>query len=296
MADSVIRVQHLYVNSMKRRAAETTSCLTVAIPPGVLSCKDDGEYFQLQVLNFTLPMKWPWITAANNALRISPNGGVSWLNVAVPTANYLSFQAMIRAANIAIGVAAPGCSLTYDANTNRVTVTLPNAAYAFNPMTIAPILGFASTTYSVSTSHTSPNQCVPFPTTQLNLCVDGVTPIDQNHGTAVSTVTEPVNYIVSLPMQTTAPGDVIVYTTNAMDIFYLKIKEKDITYLILSLKDENDALFTAADADPNSEYNCVLRVDTVRRDSTQLAIQRAIESAVDYLRLIFVGPHLGASK
>lgn len=290
--DSIVCSQYVHVNSMKRRTGETTSWLTVAIPAGVLTCKDDAEYFTIQCINFQLPMKWPWITSSNNALRFSANGGASWLNMSVPEGNYLSFQAMIRAANTAIAAAAPGCAITYDANMNRCTVTMPTSAYIFNPMTIAGILGFDWTQYTGTTSRTSVYQCVPFPTTQLNLCVYGVTPSDQNQGTTVSTVTEPVNYLVSLPLQTTAPGDVIVYNTNSADMFYIKIKEKDITTLTLVLRDENDDIFTTADGDPNSEYNCIIRIDTVRQDTTQHAILRAIDSAVDFLRLIFVGSHM----
>lgn len=284
--------QYIYVNSLKRRAGETTSLMTVAIPAGVLTCKGDAEYFTIQCVNFQLPRAWPWMHANNNMMRVSPNGGASWISVAVPVANYLSFQAMLRAANLAIAAAVPGCFIAFNANTNRCRVSVPSAAYVWNPMTIAPVLGFDWTQYTGAVAHASPYTCVPFPTTQLNLCVLGVTPADANMGTSVSTVTEPVNHIVSLPLQLTAPGDIINYNTNSTDVFYIKIKEKDITSLTFVLKDENDDQFTGADADASSEYNAVIRIDTVREDTTQHAILRALDSAVDYLRLIFVGPHL----
>ena len=291
--ETIIKTQYVYVNSMKRHVGETTSSLTVAIPPGAISCNEDSEYLKIQVINFQLPYKWPWMNYTNNTFRISTNNGTTWTNMTVPVATYLSFGAMVRAMNNAIASAGlTGCGVTYDSNANRCTAVVPATTYIFNPMLIAVVIGFNYQQYTGALTYTSQYQCSPSSTTMLNLAVDGVTSVAQNHCTVTSTTTEPVSYLVSLPLQLTAPGDIITYSTNSTDIFFLKIQEKNITYLTLSLRDENDAIFTLADSDTLSEYNAVIRVDTVRQDNSQSELLRAIDSVVDYLRLIFVGAHL----
>jgi hypothetical protein len=125
------------------------------------------------------------------------------------------------------------------------------------------------------------------------VCVDGVTADVLTHSTTNQTVTEPVNYLLSLPLQRYAPGDLISYDAPGGDDYGLTIKENNITSLTFTLKDENDALFTSADFDTLSEYNMVLRIDTLKADTMQRRILQALNSVIDYLRLIFVGNHMG---
>jgi hypothetical protein len=199
---------------------------------------------------------------------------------------------MVRALNAVVAATLPGCGVVMLAS-QRIAFTFPAPGVGIvDPMTAYVILGMRKNYAYISeineTVVVADGQPSIGPMTQLYLCVENVTSkFAPNLATTAGNAMEAMSTLLSLPIQTTAPGDVI--TVGAADTGqFLEVANNDLTMLTLTLRDEDGKLFTLADDVPDAEYNCVIKIEVMKIDDVMHKIHVGVLRMIEYLRLLFV--------
>lgn len=288
------RTSYLHINSVKRRDTETTGSLTVALPADLLTCdaSEFNEYIRLSCVSFQMPYSWTWVNETNDTFKVSADGGVTWTTVYIPRYQYRSFGAMVKAASSALSAALPGCSMWVFNASQRIMFTFPAPGVGkVDPLTAFAILGMRKDhVYSAFVSDVVPADGQPSigPITQLYMCVENVSvKFAPNLGTTAGTSMEALSTLLSIPLQMTAPGDVLSVSATDTGQF-LEIANNDLTMLTLTLRDEDGSLFTLADDVPDAEYNCVIKVEVMKIDDIMHKVYTGVMRMIEYLRLIFI--------
>lgn len=286
------RTSYLHINSVKRQDTETTGSLTVALPADVLTCdaSEFNEYLRITCVSFQMPYSWTWVNETNDTFMVTVDYGTTWTAVYIPHRQYPSFRAMVRAASASLDAAVPGCSMYINASSQRVTFALLGGGdFRVDPLSAYAILGMSKGhVYASITTMEADGQPSIGPVTQLYLCAENVSvKFTPNLCTTAGTTMEPVSTLMSIPLQTFAPGDVI--SVGATDTGqFLEIANNDLTMLTLVLRDEDGNMFTLADDVPDAEYNCVIKVEVMKADDTMRKVYAGVLRMIEYLRLIFI--------
>jgi hypothetical protein len=288
------RTSYLHINSVKRQNTETTGSLTVALPADVLTCdaNEFNEYLRLTCVSFQMPMSWTWVNETNDHFRVSADLGSTWTTIFIPHYQYPSFRAMVKTASASLAAAVPGCSMWVHGASQRVMFTFPTWGIGWvDPMSAYAILGMSKglVYYQFNPSGLfADGQPSIGPITQLYLCVENVSvKFTPNLSTTAGTAMDPMSTLMGVPLQLTAPGDVI--SVGAADTGqFLEIANNDLTMLTLTLRDEDGNLFTLADDVPDAEYNCVIKVEVMKIDDVMHKVYVGVLKMIEYLRLIFI--------
>lgn len=289
MQDDIVNTQYLYINSSNRSASEYAYDFSIDLPIGMVQCNQD-ESLCITVTHFCITKNWYYVNSTNNNLVVKyRNQSYEFL---IPPANY-TYKRLAQTINAWFQAWSPaGNYLKWDSNLNMYIFDLVEGVSIDFSVSNSPwyILGFNKSVVSeINTRPITSDTVLRTNLSQtINVYVDNLTP-DKNVSALENSVDNscvPSNCIMSTS-DNFAPFETFeLYNQN--NWFKLNIKEKVITKLRLTMRDEFRELQKYI-----TDYNVVIRIDTIsHNDSLPKRSLKSLEEMVEYLRLQFVASNL----
>ncbi len=289
MFNTIINTQYIYINSVNRGLNDDIYDLEIDLPDGMIKCNPDTESLAISATSFNITKNWYYVNETNDYIKIlGPNGNVAFEHYTIPS-NY-TFK---KLATYITEVVPFPITMSYDSNRNKYIIDMPTGySLDFRPEnSMWYILGFnegSIITKQEGQKIISENVLNIYLSRNIGIYIENVTP-DKN----VSAIENSVNNsAVPSTCLLSVANDFAPYTVktfeNTDNLFRINIKEKSLTKLRITIRDEYKELLEFI-----TDYHLVLKVDTYSNDnSMQTKTLSALQNIEDYMRLNFVSNNI----